>query len=77
MSDAIAVDQLRSIVQRIETASAERDERAEDVKAIFAEAKSNGWDTAALRAVVKRRKADKAALAEFETILELYEGALA
>ena len=51
-------------------------ERADDRKEIYLEAKSSGFDTKALRAVIARRRADAKKLAEHEAIVETYTNAL-
>ena len=50
--------QLRSIVDRIVQLEEEKAERAEDIRGVFAEAKGNGFDPAALRVVVKEKRED-------------------
>lgn len=69
-------EQIRSIVERIERLEEEKKALADDIKDVYAEAKGNGFDVKALRAVVRRRKASKAALAEHEAIVETYMHAL-
>ena len=71
MSDAGAVarDQLRSIVERIERLE-------EDIKDVYGEAKSNGYDTKVLRKVVAIRKQDQNDRLEQEAILDTYLHAL-
>jgi uncharacterized protein (UPF0335 family) len=64
--------QLKSIVERIENVEAEIKERRDDLKDIYAEAKSNGFDAKALRVIVRRRKQDAAKLKEHEQIVETY-----
>jgi uncharacterized protein (UPF0335 family) len=54
-ADSMAADALKSMVERIERIHEERKELADDVAAIYAEAKSNGYETAALRYVIRRR----------------------
>lgn len=77
MSESEPGDNLiKSIVSRIESVEAEMRERAEDRKEIYQEAKSQGFDTKALRAVIARRRADAAKLAELEAIMETYSRAL-
>jgi uncharacterized protein (UPF0335 family) len=68
--------QIRSIVERIERLESDKAEIAADIKDVYAEAKGNGYDVKALRAVIRRRKQDAAALAEHEAILETYMLAL-
>jgi uncharacterized protein (UPF0335 family) len=71
-----AADQLRSIIERIERLEEEKKAIAEDIKDIYAEAKGNGYDVAALRTIVRMRKQDANERAEQESILENYMNAL-
>ena len=71
-----AQDQLRAFVERIEKLEEEKKAIAEDIKDVYAEAKGNGYDTKALRAIVRLRKQDKDERAEHEAILETYKAAL-
>jgi uncharacterized protein (UPF0335 family) len=68
--------QLRSIVERIERLEEDKAAIASDIKDVFTEAKSNGFDIPALRAIIKLRKEDANKRAERETILETYMHAL-
>ena len=68
--------QLQAIVERIERLSEEKQTIADDIKDVYAEAKGNGWDVPALRAIIKLRKEDANKRAERETILETYMHAL-
>jgi uncharacterized protein (UPF0335 family) len=68
--------QLRAIVERIENVEEQRKELADDVKDIYSEAKSNGFDTAALRQIIRLRAQDPNKRAEREAILETYMQAL-
>jgi uncharacterized protein (UPF0335 family) len=72
----IAADQLRSIVERVERLHEERAALGADIKDVFAEARSNGFDVPALKAVIAKRRKDAAELDEFQTMVELYEHAL-
>ena len=71
-----AKDQLRSIISRIEKLEEEKAAIASDIKDIYAEAKSNGYDTKALRKIVQIRKKDNNERMEEETILATYMHAL-
>lgn len=73
---SFAVDQLRSIVERIERLEEEKATLAEDIKEVYAEAKGNGFDTKILRTVVRLRKQDSSERAEQEALLDLYLNAL-
>ena len=71
-----AQGQIRSIVERIERLEADRNLIADEIKEVFAEAKGNGFDTAALRRVVALRRMDRAKRLEAEAILDLYLAAV-
>ena len=73
MTDA---PQVKSIIERILRMKEEQDGIAEDIREIYAEAKSNGFDVKALRTIVRMRKQDANERAEEETILETYLQAL-
>ncbi|TAL43807.1 MAG: DUF2312 domain-containing protein [Salinibacterium sp.] len=68
--------QLKSIVERIERLEEEKKAIGQDIKDIYAEAKGNGFDVAALREIVRLRKQDPNERQEQETILETYMQAL-
>jgi uncharacterized protein (UPF0335 family) len=72
----VARDQLRSFVERIERLEEERKTLAGDIRDVYGEAKAMGFDTRALRQIVRERGQDAAALGEFEAILDTYRAAL-
>lgn len=72
----IARDQLRAIVERIERMHEEKKSIESDIRDIYAEAKSNGYDTKAIREVVKLRAKDPHERDEFEMVVDLYKHAL-
>lgn len=79
MSDNLsetARDKLRLTVERIERLEEEKKEIAEQIKEVYGEAKALGYDTKALRTVVKLRKQDRQERQEQEAILEVYLDAL-
>jgi len=67
---------LQSIVDRIERLNEERAALAADIKDIYVEAKSAGYDVPALRVLIRERAMDQAKLADREAMLELYRNAL-
>jgi uncharacterized protein (UPF0335 family) len=69
-------DQLRAIVERIERLEEEKKVISDDVKDVYLEAKSGGWDVKALRTIVRLRKQDANERQEQETILETYMHAM-
>jgi uncharacterized protein (UPF0335 family) len=73
---SFAKDQLRSIIERIENREGAKAEIASDIKDIYSEAKSSGYDVKALRTIVRMRKQDANERAEQETILDTYMQAL-
>ncbi len=72
----VATDRLRSLVERIERLMEERRGLAGDVKDIYAEAKSAGFDTAVLRELIRVRRQEPAEVEEAETLLDVYRRAL-
>jgi uncharacterized protein (UPF0335 family) len=75
-SGLIAREQLKAFVERIERLEEEKKAIADDIKDVFAEAKANGYDTKALRTIIRMRKQDTDERREQEAILELYMQAL-
>ena len=72
----VAVDQLKSIILRIEKLEEEKAAISDDIKDVFAEAKGNGFDVKALRQILKLRKMDAQEREEEETLLDTYLRAL-
>ena len=72
----IAADRLRSIVDRIERLEQERKALGDDIKDIYSEAKSAGFDVKVVRQIIRLRKQEPAEVEEQETLLDLYRRAL-
>ena len=72
----IAADRLRSLVERIERLEEERKALGSDIKDIYAEAKSAGFDVAALRQLIRERRKEPAEVEEQESLLDIYRAAL-
>lgn len=72
----VTADELRQFIERAEQLASEKKDVAEQEKELFSEAKGRGYDTKVMRALLKERKQNKDALAEFESILEMYRAAL-
>lgn len=72
----IAVDRLRSLIERIERLEEEKAAIGSDIRDIFAEAKSAGFDVKIMRTVIKLRKMNAADRDEQEFLLETYRKAL-
>ena len=71
-----AKEQLKSIVERIERLEEEKQGIADDIRDVYAEAKGNGFDTKALREIIRQRKLDKVEREELEAVIDLYQQAL-
>lgn len=67
---------LRNSVEQIEKLEEEKKEIAEQIKEVYAEAKSFGFDTKVLRQAIRLRKIDRAEREEQEELLEQYLSAL-
>ena len=74
--NSIAKDQLKSIIERVERLEEDKAAIGSDIKDVYAEAKGNGYDVKALRAIVRYRKEDAQDRAEREAIFETYLAAL-
>jgi uncharacterized protein (UPF0335 family) len=72
----IAGDHLRSFIERIERLEEEKKAIAEDLKEVYAEAKSVGFDTKIMRTVIKIRKMEPNDRQEMEALLDVYMHAL-
>lgn len=72
----IAADRLRSLVERIEHLEEEKKALSGDIRDIFAEAKSAGFDTKIMKAVIKLRKMNDADRDQQEQLLDIYRKAL-
>ena len=76
MSENIAADQLRLFIERIERLEEEKKGISEDVKDVYAEAKSTGYCVKTMRAIVRLRKMEAHARQEAEALLDTYKAAL-
>jgi uncharacterized protein (UPF0335 family) len=72
----IAADRLRSLVERIERLEEERKALGGDIRDIYAEAKSAGFDVKVLRQLIRLRRQEPADIEEQETLLDVYRRAL-
>ena len=75
-SGGIAADHLKSFIERIERLEEEKAALAADVREVFAEAKSAGFDIKIMRQVLRLRKLDVADRQEQEALLDIYLHAL-
>lgn len=75
-SNTVAAGQLRALIERIERLEEDKQAISDAIKDVYSEAKGAGFDTTALRTIVRLRKKDQAERQEEETILDLYKAAL-
>ena len=72
----IATDRLRSLIERIEKLEEDKKEISTDIREVFAEAKSAGFDVKIMRAILKLRKMNAADRDEQELVVDTYRKAL-
>ena len=68
----VANERLTSLVHRIEQLEEERKTLASDIKDIYTEANSAGFDKKVLRMLIAERKKDAAEVEEQMTLLDIY-----
>ena len=76
MNDIIAAEPLRLFIERIERLDEEKRGISDDIRDVFSEAKSTGYDTKAMRAVLKLRRMEKHHRDEMEMLVDTYKAAL-
>ena len=72
----IAAEALQQYVDRIEKLEEERKALSEDIKQVYGEAKSTGFDVKILRQIIRLRKVEENDRKEMEELLEVYMRAL-
>ncbi|QVQ38217.1 DUF2312 domain-containing protein [Pseudochrobactrum algeriensis] len=75
-SQTIAVGQLRAFIERIERLEEEKKTVGADIKEVFAELKGSGFDTKAVRTIIRLRKKEGLERQEEEAMVQLYADAL-
>jgi uncharacterized protein (UPF0335 family) len=78
MSDTggIAADRLRSFIERVERLEEDRANLNADIREVYSEAKSAGFDAKTMRQIVRLRKLEPAERQEQEHLLEIYRNAV-
>ena len=72
----IASERLQSFVERLERLEEEKAALSEDIKEVYSEAKSGGFDIKIMRQIVRLRKMNTADRREQEELLDFYKNAL-
>lgn len=75
-AQTVAAGQLRAFIERVERLEEEKKTISDDIKEVYAEMKGVGFDTKAVRTIVRLRKKEAAERQEEEAILDLYKAAL-
>jgi len=71
-----AQGKLKSLIERIERLEEDKAAVANDLKEVYGEAKSEGFDVKIVRKVVRLRKQDSAKRQEEEALIDLYISAI-
>ena len=72
----VSAEQLRLFIERIERLEEEKRGTQDDIKDVYAEAKSTGFDVKTMRSIVRLRKMEKHHRDEADALLETYRQAL-
>ena len=75
-AQAVAVTQLRAFIERIERLEEEKKTISDDIKQIYSEAKNSGFDTKAMRTIIRLRQKEDGERQEEEAMIGLYKDAL-
>ena len=73
---AVSDEQLRLFIERVERLEEERKGISDDVRDVYSEAKSQGYDSKIMKQIVRLRKMSHDDRQEMEAILDLYKSAL-
>ncbi|RYG88022.1 MAG: DUF2312 domain-containing protein [Alphaproteobacteria bacterium] len=76
MSDIIAADQLRLLIERVERLEEEKKGISEDIKDVYGEAKAVGFDVKTMRKIIARRKLESHTATESDMLFATYAAAL-
>ncbi len=72
----VSSDRLRSFILRIEKLEESKASVMEDIKDVYGEAKSTGFEVKIIRQIVRLRKMDVEKRREQDELLDLYKSAL-
>ncbi len=72
----VSAQRLKSFIQRIERLEEEKKATGADIREVYAESKSAGFDTKIMRKVIALRRMDAADRQEQEAMLQVYVDAI-
>ena len=75
MTDNVTIMELRQFIERYEQLDGEKKDITDAQKEVMAEAKGRGYDTKAMREVIRLRKMKPDDRAEFEAVVDMYREA--
>lgn len=75
-TDTVSAEQLRLYLDRVARLEDEKDGLSSDIRDVYAEAKSNGYDTRTMRAIRRLEKMEKHARDEADALIDMYRNAL-
>ena len=76
MTEEVATERLRLLIERIERLAEEKQHISDDIKDVYTEAKAAGFDTKAMKRVIALRKKEKAERDAEEAMVEVYKDAI-
>lgn len=76
MTDNVSAEQLRLFIERAERLEEEKRGINDDLKDVFAEMKSTGFDPKIVKQIIRMRRMEKHQLQEQDALLETYRGAI-
>ena len=75
-NSGISGERLKAFIERIERLNQEKTALQDDIKAVFGESKSSGFDVKTMRKIIKLRAMDSDKRQEEDMILDTYKAAL-
>lgn len=76
MSNIISEEELRLLIERIERLEEEKKGISDDIRNVYAEAKSQGYYPKIMRQIVRLRKMETHDRQEMEALLDMYKNVL-
>jgi len=76
MSNMVAADELRLLIERIERLEEEKKGISDDIRDVYSEAKARGYDAKIMRQIIKLRAMESHERQEWEAVLDTYISAL-
>lgn len=75
-ADSVTADQLRQFIERVERLEEEKKGINDDIRDVYSESKSQGYDVKIMKQIVRLRKMEDHDRQEFDALLDTYKAAL-